>query len=151
MKNMVLLIDANVILDYLVERQSQFYDAKCILTQCHNPHVKGYVAFHSISIIWYALRKTAIKDRRRALLEITDLLTVTGAPHEEVVNAIINENFSDFEDCLQEKCALNVSADYIVTNNVKDFKTSKVPALTPIEMLKIIVERRIGLESQEIN
>ena len=66
------------------------------------------------------------------------MLTVTSASHEEVVDAIQNENFSDFEDCLQEKCALNVGADFIVTNNVKDFSASQIPAVTPAEILEVI-------------
>lgn len=47
-----------------------------------------------------------------------------------------NEDFSDFEDCLQEECAVAVSADYIVTRNPKDFVSSRVPAILPNDFLK---------------
>ena len=135
---MVALIDTNVILDYLLERQPQFNDSACVLRLCRNQQLKGFVAFHSISVIWYLMRKHPPEERRKALTEVTDMLTVTSASHEEVVNAIQNENFSDFEDCLQEKCALNVGADFIVTNNVKDFSASQIPAVTPAEILEVI-------------
>lgn len=42
-----------------------------------------------------------------------------------------NKEFSDLDDCLQEECAVAVSADYIVTRNMKDFVNSKVPAILP--------------------
>lgn len=100
---MVVLIDTNVILDYLLERQPQFIYADSVFSQCRTKRVKGFVAFHSISTIWYLLRKRPQAESRSLLTQVTDLLTVTSASHEEVVNAIKNENFSDFEDCLQEK------------------------------------------------
>ena len=33
------------------------------------------------------------------------------------------ENFKDFEDCLQDRCAENVAENYIITRNKKDFET----------------------------
>lgn len=136
MKNTVLLIDTNVLLDYILFRQPQYENSFRVISACMKDDVKGYVAFHSLSSMWYSLRKKPTSERRRALSELTNFLTVVAAPHEEVVNAIKDENFPDFEDCLQEKCALAVNADFIVTNNAKDFKSSKIPAVTPTEMIE---------------
>ena len=141
MKNMVLLIDTNVVLDYVLVRQPQFSNSTRVLLACQNDDVEGYLAFHSLSTIWYVARKNYNAQKRRALLlEITDFLTVTGAPYNSVIDAIENENFHDFEDCLQEKCAIEVNADYIVTNNVKDFTASAISAVTPADMLRILIE-----------
>lgn len=134
---MALLIDANVVLDYLLKRQPQYTDAMITAYYCEKYNVKSYIAFHTVSIIWYHLRKIPKAERRKLLLNVTNLFTVVSAPHEKVVDAIKQENFPDFEDCLQEKCALAVNADFIVTNNTKDFKASTIPAVTPAEMLKI--------------
>jgi len=41
----------------------------------------------------------------------------------------------DLEDNLQGLCAAEAGADLIVTRNVKDFKNSPVPALTPADFL----------------
>lgn len=136
---MVLLIDTNVMLDYLLVREPHYDDAAILMDFCEKYYVKGYIAFHSVSIIWYNLRKKfPSKVRRQLLLNVTNFLTVAGASHNAVVRAILNENFPDFEDCLQEKCALEVGADYIVTRNVQDFAASEIPAVTPAEMIEII-------------
>ena len=141
MKNMVLLIDTNVVLDYVLVRQPQFSNSTRVLLACQNDDVEGYLAFHSLSTIWYVARKNYNAQKRRALLlEITDFLTVVGAPHNSVIDALKNEDFHDFEDCLQEKCALEVNADYIVTNNVKDFSASAISAVTPADMLRILIK-----------
>lgn len=64
------------------------------------------------------------------------ILRVTGASRERVCDAISRGKFSDFEDCLQDECAQEVFADYIVRRNVDDFKHSHVKAITPEEFLQ---------------
>jgi hypothetical protein len=49
-----------------------------------------------------------------------------------------NEDFSDFEDCLQEECAVEVMADYIVTRNPGDYKTSRIKVIEPGEFVKLL-------------
>lgn len=139
MKNTALLIDTNVLLDFILVRQPNYEDAKAIADLCKKEKVHGYIAFHSVSIIWYILRKFPANERRPLLLKVTDLFEVVAAPHSEVVNAAQNENFSDFEDCLQEKCAIAARADYIVTRNIKDFQASTIPAVTPAQMLEMFL------------
>ncbi len=40
---------------------------------------------------------------------------------EQAMAALDNDKFIDFEDCLQEQCAVEEVADYIVTRNPDDF------------------------------
>ncbi|MCX4340492.1 MAG: hypothetical protein OSJ72_12710 [Lachnospiraceae bacterium] len=63
---------------------------------------------------------------------------MTGASHEEVLKAIENEQFEDFEDCLQDRCAKSKGARYIITRNASDFAESEVSAVSPQEFLDII-------------
>ena len=49
-----------------------------------------------------------------------------------------NEDFSDFEDCLQEECAVEVMADYIVTRNPGDYKTSRIKVIEPGGFVKLL-------------
>lgn len=134
---MVVLIDTNVLLDYLETREPYFEDAYRVLALCAEEKVEGYVAFHSIPNIFYIMRKTHdIESRREMLNQICSILTVTGASHEKVVDAVNREDFSDFEDCLQVQCAKEVKADYIVTRNVNDYICSDVKVLTPKEFVR---------------
>lgn len=41
--------------------------------------------------------------------------------HVNVKKALLREDFVDFEDCLQDECAKEINADYIITRNVQDF------------------------------
>lgn len=66
------------------------------------------------------------------------VLRVTGASHEKVCDAIDRDDFVDFEGCLQDECAKEVSADFIVTRNVEDFRYSQVKAITPQKLLEMV-------------
>ena len=56
---------------------------------------------------------------------------------EKIRSAINNEQFLDFEDCLQEECTAE-TVDYIVTRNPADFKQSRVKVFEPDEFVKLL-------------
>lgn len=142
MKNITSLIDTNVIINFITKRDDPYKDA-CfeVMRLCAENAFKGYVAFHSLSIIWYVIRKQENDEKARAwLTDICDILTVTGATQEQVKEAIKNSDFRDFEDCLQDECAVCADADYIVTCNVKDFRQAKTSAVTPDVFVNMLDE-----------
>ena len=136
---MVILIDTNVRIDFLITREPFYKTASEIIERCADGRLSGYIAFHSISNLWYILRKVPEDKRREWMKDICSILRVAGASHEEVLRAIERKEFKDFEDCLQDRCAKGVKAQYIVTRNTKDFLGSEVPAVLPEEFLEELV------------
>lgn len=133
---MRILIDTNILADALLGRDPYYTIAFDILTICAEKKVRGYIAAHSIPNLFYILRKHMSKEERReALKDICMIVRVENIDACKILSALDNEEFSDFEDCLQEECAMAVSADYIVTRNLKDFAFSKVPAVSPEEFI----------------
>ncbi len=138
---MVILIDTNVALDFLTMRQPFYVDARKIISLCASEKVQGVIAFHSLPNIFYILRKNhSDTDRRKMLRKLCMVLRVVGASHERVCSAIERDDFPDFEDCLQDECAKEISADFIVTRNIEDFRSSKVKAITPQDLLVLVRE-----------
>ena len=89
--------------------------------------------------MFFILRKTySIKERREILVGLCSIFDVVGIDKAKLLAGLQNENFSDFEDCLQDECAKEVSADYIVTRNIGDFQSAKVKAITPQDLLEMI-------------
>ena len=139
MKSMVLLIDTNILLNYLTNRADPYLEQSVeIVRRCASSEFTGYIAFHTLSTLWYVLRKRSDKVRRRNLKDICEIFTIAVTSQSEILDAIERDYFADFEDCLQNKCAKYVGADYIITCNVKDFKNSEVPAITPEDFIKMI-------------
>lgn len=57
---------------------------------------------------------------------------------KKILAALDNDEFLDFEDCLQEECAVEEIADYIVTRNPDDFIKSRVKVIQPDEFLHLL-------------
>lgn len=55
-----------------------------------------------------------------------------------MIKAIENPDFKDFEDCLQDRCAVSVAADYIVTRNERDFATAETKTITPEKFCELM-------------
>ena len=126
---MVVLIDTNVIIDFLVAREPFYDSALHVMEKCASGEAEGYMAFHSLPNLWYILRKVPAETRSK-------ILKVASASQKAVMKAIKMDNFKDFEDCLQDRCAEEVSANYIITRNTADFEASVVSAIEPDEWLK---------------
>ena len=133
-----ILIDTNVLLDYLLERKPFFEDAKKVILSCTEGNTKGCIAAHSISNMFFILRKDYdAKERREILLNLCKIFDVEGIDKAKLISGLENENFSDFEDCLQMECAKSYKADYIITRNVSDYETSKVKAIMPKDYVSL--------------
>lgn len=133
-----ILIDTNVLIDYLLEREPFFEDAKDVILSCADGKVKGCIAAHSIPNMFFILRKDySAKERREVLSNLCSIFDVEGIDKAKLLAGLTNEDFSDFEDCLQMECAKSYGADYIVTRNISDYSTSEIKAIMPKDYLEL--------------
>ena len=136
---MILLIDANILLDVLQKREPYFRDSALVWKLCETQRVTGFVSSLSIANLVYVMRKelTAelVEETIRKLNLIFEFCALT--PHDLMRAAELK--WVDFEDALQCAAAQRIHADYIITGNVKDFQNSPVPPITPGEFITKIV------------
>ena len=115
-KNMAdrILIDTNVLLDYLLTREPFYEDAARIVLACADGKVKGCIAAHSISNMFFIVRKDYnVKERRELLINLCSIFDVEGIDRVKLLAGLYNEEFSDFEDCLQMECAKAYGAEVV--------------------------------------
>ena len=133
-----ILVDTNVLLDYLLTREPFYGDAEKIIHACVDGKAKGCIAAHSISNMFFILRKDySAEERREVLSSLCSIFDVEGIDKAKLLSGLQNEEFSDFEDCLQMECAKAYKADYIVTRNISDYKTSEIKAVLPKDYLEL--------------
>ena len=137
---MRVLIDTNVAFTYITGREDPFSaDIIALMDLCSLEKFEGVLAYHSLSTIWYLTRKADDHQRREALITLCELLSLSGANNELVLAALTDKSFKDFEDAMQDCCALESECDYIITVNTKDFSGhSKIPAITPTDFLQLL-------------
>ena len=132
-----LFIDSDVIIDFLIDRKPFSQDAAKIFSLIAQKKVKGYSSSLCFSNIYYVLSKYAshkiITSKLKELSELIRILKVD----EKIILSALHSNFKDFEDAIQYfTAAEHKRIDIIVTRNIKDFKKSVLPVLTPETFLK---------------
>ena len=139
---MLILIYTNVLLDVIARREPYVIFSEKVIDLCRQEVINGAIAGHSVLNAMYVLRKNfTLTERKEIFLSLCEFLYVESVDFGKIIQALKDDDFSDFEDCLQMQCALSLRADYIVTRNVKDFAASEIPAVTPEEFLKILEEQ----------
>lgn len=130
---MKILVDCNVLLDVMAGREKFLADSARILDGCEAGKWESAIAWHTLANAYYLA-----DDGKKALEYFEDLLsfmTVAGGD-TPLAREAVRSGFSDFEDALQSVCAKQFEADFIVTRNVKDFKRSAIPAISPADFLE---------------
>ena len=139
---MRVLIDTNIIMDFIVKRDSFSDDAEKVIELCMRRDVHGCIAAHTVPNLFYILRKhLTTEERKDILLKVCRMFTVVGIDVNKLEAALRNMAFHDFEDCLQAECAKDFEADFIVTRNAKDFFGSIVPVVEPAELIERLTKQ----------
>lgn len=132
---MRLLIDANIILDVLAKREPFFKSSETIWKLCETEQVEGYVSALSIANLVYVMRKELDPDSIEDIITKLKLIFYVADLTSEDLTAASELKWNDFEDALQSAAAARIKADQIITRNVRDYKSSVIPAFTPDEFL----------------
>jgi predicted nucleic acid-binding protein len=130
-----LFLDTNVVIDLLGERRP-FYDSVAkIATLADKGKIELVVSALTYSTVYYVLSKfedkEVVKEKIRKFKVIVDTSDLT----DIIIDKGLSSKFRDFEDSLQYYCALGSECNILITRNVKDFKESELPVLTPDEYL----------------
>lgn len=130
---MVLLIDANVMLDVLLNRQPYYENSRLIWKLCLRKQAEGHISSLTFANIVYVMRKTLTPERRKYLLGALSSLFRFEDFTPDILKAAADMKWHDYEDAVQSVTAERINADYIITRNAKDFQNSKIKTLTPEE------------------
>ena len=135
-KNERIMIDTNIFLDVLLNRESLADSSSEFLELSENNVFTGLVTSSCITDIFYIVRKH-LKSTDAAyfavgkILNIASVCNVTGSD----VMLAYERHARDFEDCLLAVCAISNDCHCIVTRNKPDFSEFDIPCLTPEEWL----------------
>jgi predicted nucleic acid-binding protein len=133
------MIDTNILLDVLLEREPFFSSSRAVLQLCESKKVYGFLSASSATDIFYITRK-ALRSTElayQALGSILDIVKVLTVTNEDVLSAYM-QRAADFEDCLLATCAKSNKCSAIVTRNKKDFLAFDITLLSPEELLESI-------------
>lgn len=134
-----IFVDTNILIDLIADRSPFSKFAIQIFSKAEDKKIKLYTSSHSIATTHYLLKKFIDeKDLREVLLNIIDYVNVI-AIDIDIIKKGLKSKHKDFEDAIQIYSAYSIEKmDCIVTRNIKDFKDSDIPVLTPDELINNI-------------
>jgi len=132
-------VDTNVILDLLADRPPFSKYAIELFSLAEQSKVNLYTSSHSIATAHYLLKKYRTeKDLRSMLYTLMDFIEAIAIDIPILKKSLLSQH-KDFEDALQIYAALsNPQINFIVTRNLKDFKTAELPVYAPDEAVMLL-------------
>ena len=130
-----ILLDTNVLLDGVLNRAPFSRDALEVVGLVESGWVEGVVSSCSLTTLYYYGRRAFSEDViRKDLADLARIFRVEPIDSATVRRAVLRGG-ADFEDDTVIECAVSAGCEAILTRNVKDFRESPVPAVTPGEWL----------------
>lgn len=133
-----ILLDTNIIIDFLGERKNFYDPAAKIITLADRKKIKIYVSAVSMATAYYVLAKYENKKAALGKVRKFKVLCEISLMNNEVFEKALNAQFDDFEDALQYFSAVENRCDLIITRNEKDFKTALIPVMNPENYLQAL-------------
>lgn len=133
---MKVFLDTNVFLDAMLENR-QFKEAPVkILNLCSQKRIDAYTSDISFANITYFIQKATRGNVEVLLRAILEDITIVSFEKADFIKAL-KFGFADIEDAYQGVAAEKIGdVDYLITRNIKDFKKSSIPVITPEDFVK---------------
>jgi len=132
-----ILVDTNIVLDLLAAREKFLDEAQELFTLSDKKEVKLYVSSLTFANTYYILSEQRKINGVRKILRKFKLLVEILPMDEKIIDLSLDSDFKDFEDAIQYYTAIENEVSIIITRNLKDFKTAKIPVVTAKEYIKI--------------
>ena len=130
------LIDTNVRLDHLAQRDGFFQDAAVIFTMVDEGKLIGIISSLSVVNCAYVLPKhydgNAVLEQIKTMLRIFTISNVDASVLEQAATL---EPY-DYEDTVQFLSALPYHPDIVITRDKRGFNDLDIPVMTPAEFVK---------------
>lgn len=147
---MKLLLDTNVIIDYLGGKEPQYDAAVKIIASGFFGDNELWASATSYKDAFYVLRKYVDGLRvQEAISVLCGLVKTCAVAADDPVRAA-NMQWNDYEDAFIALGAQRVKADYIVTSDKKDFSRSAIPAISPTKLLSIMETKDLRYDEVSI-
>ncbi|HOT14325.1 MAG TPA: PIN domain-containing protein [Bacteroidales bacterium] len=132
-------VDTNIVIDLLSRREPFFEEAAILFSLADKKQIELTVSSLTIANTSYALLRQLDSINAKSILRKLRLIVNILPLDDKIIGLALNDNtFSDFEDELQYFSAIENEQELIITRNLKDFKNSKLPAMTAKQFIETI-------------
>jgi hypothetical protein len=102
--------------------------------------VKGYVSASAITDIFYITEKENGKNNAREAIKRLLKVFYPAAVMDKNIYQALELDWDDFEDSVQFAVGSDLSVDFIVTRNTKDFISNSIDVVTPEQFIQTVTD-----------
>ncbi len=135
---MRVLVDTNVVLDVLLDREPFAEAATQIFALVEECRIEGFLCATTVTTIDYLLAQALVPAKAHEALHRLLSLFEIAPVNRPVLEQALRSEISDFEDAVLEQAGRLVGADVVVTRNVKDFQRSTITVFDPLELISAL-------------
>ena len=132
-----IFLDSDVILDMLLKRPGFYLPSANIIALAYERRINAVTSSVAFVNVHYFLDKYDRNNKFQLLTRIRSVISILEVG-ETVIDLALKSGLNDFEDTVQYYTALKANVDFIITRNIKDYKQSTIPVLTPDQFLTIL-------------
>ena len=133
------IVDTNVVLDVLLEREPYAKPAIEVFCLVEESRIDAFICATTVTTIDYllvkSLQKTTARSALRRLISLFEIATV----NRPVIERALASKIGDFEDAVLNEAGQIAGADFIITRNTKDFSGSSLKVCDPNEFLALLI------------
>lgn len=147
-----LLVDTNVLIDFLSVRRPFYDEARLLMIAGRVGEFELWMTSSQVTDLIYVLSDggrqalmPSVLERLRGLRTFVEVFAVG----EAEVDRMLSTSWKNPEDALMFESALSLKADAVITRNAKDFESSLVRAMTAREFFDRLRDEQ-GVDYQEV-
>ena len=131
-------VDSDVLLDLALFREPFYLYTQLLLHQGESTGLKLNTSSLVVANMNYILSKKLGASKAKEVLKAVKALIKVLPFEDEAIDSALVSKINDFEDAIQCFIATKYGCDVIITRNIKDYKQSSIPVLTPEQFLNIV-------------
>jgi predicted nucleic acid-binding protein len=150
---MKVLFDTNIIIDIWKQDQEFFRDSFAAYDVCMLRKWETCITVTAVPDIEYLLHVRGILSKEQVTQAMDNLFSMFDIIDAQQCDCMIakKSDMPDLEDGIIAFSAYRNRIDTIVTRNVKDFKTSPIPAITPAQFVATYKPNNIDYDFVELS
>ena len=136
------LLDLNVLLDVIQNRQPHYADSARVLSSARSGEFEALIPFHVVTTIFYLVERA--QDTTTAGHAVDWLLQHFDVPMADKGTLLHARKLKlkDFEDAVVASVAVRDGCDFIISRNAVDFSVSPIKAISPVDFLAILHSKK---------
>lgn len=135
------MLDTCVMIDALQKREPFWKDAETIFIAAARERFTGIITAKSVTDIYYLHHRSThdVKKTKGVLTSLLEIFCLADTTSGDCRNALLSD-MPDFEDAVMIETAKRINAECIVTRNLRDYKSSPIPVLSPEQFIAEILQ-----------